>query len=78
MKGIVEKPDIEFAPSEYVLCGRYIFPEIPEDNGNVPRIRFWDPQSIGFEPFIDNGGFAGGGPSWHTTQWKSFVLENRR
>ena len=27
VKSVVEKPDIESAPSEYVLCGRYIFPE---------------------------------------------------
>ena len=31
VKSIVEKPDIESAPSEYVLCGRYIFPENTEE-----------------------------------------------
>ena len=58
VKCIVEKPDIESAPSEYVLCGRYIF---PENTGEIlemyPLSEFGELQSIEvLNHFIKNGG----------------------
>ena len=60
VKGIVEKPDIEFAPSEYVLCGRYIFPENTKKIMEMyPVSDFGDLQSIAvLNHFIDNGGLS--------------------
>ena len=58
VKSIVEKPDIESAPSEYVLCGRYIF---PENTGEIlemyPLSEFGELQSIEvLNHLIENGG----------------------
>ena len=58
VRGIVEKPDMKSAPSEYVLCGRYIFP------GNTKKIlemypvsEFGELQSIEIlNHLIQNGG----------------------
>ena len=60
VKDIVEKPDIEFAPSEYVLCGRYIFPENTKKIMEMyPVSDFGDLQSIAvLNHFIDNGGLS--------------------
>ena len=60
VKGIVEKPDIEFAPSEYVLCGRYIFPDNTKEVLEMyPVSDFGDLQSIAvLNHFIDNGGLS--------------------
>ena len=60
VKGIVEKPDIEFAPSEYVLCGRYIFPDNTKEVLEMyPVSDFGDLQSIAvLSHFINNGGLS--------------------
>ena len=58
VRGIVEKTDMKSAPSEYVLCGRYIFP------GNTKKIlemypvsEFGELQSIEIlNHLIENGG----------------------
>ena len=56
--GIVEKPDVGSAPSEYILCGRYIFPrntkQILEE---YPLSDFGELQSIQIlNHLIENGG----------------------
>ena len=58
VKSIVEKPDIESAPSEYVLCGRYIFPENTEEILEMyPLSEFGELQSIEvLNHLIENGG----------------------
>ena len=58
VKSIVEKPDIESAPSEYALCGRYIFPENTEEILEMyPLSEFGELQSIEvLNHLIENGG----------------------
>ncbi len=60
VKCIVEKPDIESAPSEYVLCGRYIFPDNTKEVMEMyPLSDFGDLQSIAvLNHFIDNEGLS--------------------
>ena len=55
---IVEKPDVESAPSEYVLCGRYIFPENTKEIIEMyPLSEFGELQSIEILNYlIENGG----------------------
>ena len=58
---IVEKPEMNLAPSKYVLCGRYL---LPSNTGKIlleyPLEEFGELQSIAiFEHFIKNGGFGG-------------------
>ena len=44
---IVEKPDLDSAPSEYILCGRYIFPTNTKDILEMyPVSKFGEMQSI--------------------------------
>ena len=44
---IVEKPDVESAPSEYILCGRYIFPNNTKEILEMyPVSEFGEMQSI--------------------------------
>ena len=58
VKSVVEKPDIESAPSEYVLCGRYIFPENTREILEMyPLSEFGELQSIEvLNHLIENGG----------------------
>ena len=58
VKSLVEKPDIESAPSEYVLCGRYIFPENTREILEIyPLSEFGELQSIEvLNHLIENGG----------------------
>ena len=58
VRSIMEKPDIDSAPSEYVLCGRYIF---PKNTGEIlemyPLSEFGELQSIEIlNHLIENGG----------------------
>ena len=55
---IVEKPNMESAPSEYVLCGRYIFPENTKEILELYPIKeFGELQSIEIlNHLIKNGG----------------------
>ena len=54
----MEKPDIESAPSEYALCGRYIFPENTKEILEMyPLSMFGELQSIEvLNHLIENGG----------------------
>jgi len=56
--GIVEKPDVENAPSEFVLCGRYIFPDNTKEILEMyPVSEFGELQSIQIlNHFIGDGG----------------------
>ena len=58
VRGIVEKPDMKSAPSEYVLCGRYIFPENTKKILEMyPVSEFGELQSIEIlNHLIENGG----------------------
>ena len=58
VRSVVEKPDIESAPSEYVLCGRYIFPDNTREILEMyPHSEFGELQSIEvLNHLIENGG----------------------
>ncbi len=58
--GIVEKPQPKFAPSEYVLCGRYIFPEnTKEILQDYPVSKYGEMQSIRIlQHLIEDGGLC--------------------
>ncbi len=55
---IVEKPEFADAPSEYILCGRYLFPENTAEILKLfPREKFGEMQSISLMGYlIENGG----------------------
>ena len=56
---IIEKPKFGFAPSNYILCGRYLFPKNTSEILKLfPIEKFGENQSIKLiEYLIDNGGF---------------------
>ena len=61
IKNIIEKPEIIDAPSNLILCGRYL---LPENTGELLKLysssEFGELQSIAlFEHFIRNEGFGG-------------------
>ena len=57
---IIEKPDKNDAPSNFILCGRYLLPENTEKILNLyPSIDYGELQSIElFNHLIKNGGFG--------------------
>ena len=60
IKEIIEKPEIGNAPSNFILCGRYVLPENSEELLNLyPSSKFGELQSIVmFGHIIDNGEFG--------------------
>ena len=60
IKDIVEKPKIEDAPSNFILCGRYLLPHNTEEILNLyPTSEYGELQSIAlFNHLIKNGGFG--------------------
>lgn len=60
IKNIIEKPDIKDAPSNYILCGRYLLPPDSEKILNLyPSKEYGELQSIVFfNHLIENFGFG--------------------
>ena len=61
IKNIIEKPKIHDAPSNYILCGRYL---LPGNTGELLKLftgaEYGELQSIAFfKHLIENGGFGG-------------------
>jgi len=61
IKRIIEKPEINEAPSNFILCGRYL---LPENTGELLKLyhssEYGELQSIAlFEHLIGDGGFGG-------------------